>query len=313
MASPQLTDPSRVREGPRPSLRIHSVLYGNDHDRLLQSAQHLERAADMAIAASAFSTVQLVYGDCSPYPLLDSAFLDALTRNCPAIAKIDYRFFDRNLGSAGGHNRLLEDNLHDCVLIMNPDVMLAPNTLIELARPLVDERVGLIEARQLPVEHPKEYDLTTGETSWASTACALIKENVIKHLRGFDAEAFFLYCDDVDFSWRTRLNGFKVIFQPSAIVFHDKRLSHEGRWAPSDAEKYYSAEAALMLAYKYSREDIVLRLLSGFRRAGADHLLRAAATFESRRVAGTLPAPLDSPHAVAQFIDGFYARHRFAL
>jgi GT2 family glycosyltransferase len=297
----------------RPSLRIHSVLYGNSSDRLWQAVEHLERAVDIAIASSTFSTVDLVYGDCSPYPILDDATLETLARSCPAIAKVHYRFFARNLGSAGGHNRLLEDNVHDCVLIMNPDVMLAPNTLVELERPLRQERVGLVEARQLPVEHPKAYDLATGETSWASTACALTRTGTIRQLGGFDSESFFLYCDDVDFSWRVRLGGLKVIFQPSAIVFHDKRLSHEGRWAASDAEKYYSAEAALMLAYKYSREDILARILTDFRASGTDYLLRAVMTFENRRATNSLPTILDTSHVVAEFIDGSYARHRFVL
>jgi GT2 family glycosyltransferase len=297
----------------RPSLRVQSILYGNAPTRLAQALEHLERAADMAIASSTFSTVNLVYGDCSPNPVLDAAALSMLASRFPALAKIDYRFFDSNLGSAGGHNRLLEGLLEDCVLIMNPDVMLAPRTLIELERPLRDERVGLVEARQLPIEHPKDYDPMTGETSWASTACALTRRGLIRQLEGFDAKAFFLYCDDVDFSWRVRLSGFKVLFQPSAIVFHDKRLSVEGRWAASEAEKYFSAEAALMLAHKYSRDDIVRRLLSSFRADGTEYLVRAAAAYEQRKSTGALPAPLDAAGAVCQFTDGFYARHRFAL
>jgi GT2 family glycosyltransferase len=296
-----------------PSLRVHSVLYGNNPDHVGQSVEHLERAADLAIAASAFTSVQLVYGDCSPHPVLGGDLLQALVRSSVALSKIEHRFFGRNLGSAGGHNRLLEDLVHDCVLIMNPDVMLAPDALVELARPLADDRVGVVEARQLPVEHPKEYDRSTGETGWATTACALTRGPLIRSLRGFDAEAFFLYCDDVDFSWRARLAGFKIVFQPSALAFHDKRLTDEGRWAPSEAEKYYSAEAALMLAHKYSRRDIARRLEQSFRSSGVEYLERAAREYERRSKAGTLPEPLDASHTVSEFRDGFYSRHRFAL
>jgi GT2 family glycosyltransferase len=296
-----------------PSLRVQSVLYGNTVARVRQALDHLERAADIAIACGIFSAVELVYGDCSPHPTLDATEVDALRQRAAAVSKIGYRFFDRNLGSAGGHNRLLEDIVQDCVLIMNPDVMVAPNALVELARPLKDPRVGLVEARQLPVEHPKDYDRKSGETSWATTACALVRTAPLATLNGFDAESFFLYCDDVDLSWRLRLEGLKIIFQPSAVVFHDKRLSEDGQWTPSDAERYYSAEAALMLARKYSREDITRRLVQQFRTSGVDYLQRAASEFESRRMAGTLPTALDPSHSVAEFVDGFYTRHRFPL
>jgi GT2 family glycosyltransferase len=302
-----------VVERPAPSLRVHSVLFGNSVERLKQAVDHLERAADLAIAAGSFSSVELVWGDSSPQPTLDASALDALAQHRVAVSKIGYRFFDRNLGSAGGHNRLLEDVGQDCVLFMNPDVMLAPNALIELARPLRDARVGLVEARQLPVEHPKDYDRKSGETSWATTACAIVRTVHLSRVHGFDAESFFLYCDDVDLSWRLRLEGLKIVFQPSAVVFHDKRLSEEGRWTPSMAEKYYSAEAALMLAQKYSREDIARRLVRDFLTSDADYLRRAATTFEQRRAAGKLPTPLDPNHLVAEFVDGLYTRHRFPL
>jgi GT2 family glycosyltransferase len=296
-----------------PSLRVHSVLYGNSREHVMQTVEHLNRAADIAIAARAFVAVELVYGDCSPQPVLESQTLAALAKHSDAISKIEHRFFGKNLGSAGGHNRLLEDLVHDCVLFMNPDVMLAPNALVELAKPLSDEKAGLIEARQVPVEHPKEYDRRTGDTSWAATACALSRSPLVRELGGFDAQSFFLYCDDVDLSWRVRLAGYRVLFQPSALAFHDKRLGDDGRWAPSDAERYYSAEAALMLAHKYSRPNIVADLLDVFTASSDDNLSRASAEFRKRRETGSLPAPIDEAHTVGEFVGGFYTRHRFAL
>jgi GT2 family glycosyltransferase len=141
----------------------------------------------------------------------------------------------------------------------------------------------------------------------------MIPRDILQKLNGFDADTFFLYCDDVDFSWRTRLEGFKVIYQPSAIVFHDKRLSPGGSWMPGEAEKYYSAEASLMMAYKWSRPDLVDRYLADFEQSGVDYLQRAAANFLGRRVANTLPTPLDPEGKVAQFVGHHYTPHRFAL
>jgi hypothetical protein len=61
-----------------------------------------------------------------------------------------------------------------------------------------------------------------------------------------------MYCDDVDFSWRARLAGYRVVYQPTACVFHDKRLDPDGQIVAGEAEVYYSAEASLMMAWKWS-------------------------------------------------------------
>jgi GT2 family glycosyltransferase len=129
---------------------------------------------------------------------------------------------------------------------------------------------------------------------------------------GFDAETFFMYCDDVDFSWRVRLAGFKIIHTHSAIVFHDKRLTREGGWIASNSERYYSAEAALLLPYKYSRSDLTNQHLETFRASNDQCLIKAAEAFELRVKTGRLPTPIDSEHSVAQFIDGGYGPNRYS-
>lgn len=294
------------------TLRVHSVLYGNEPSRIDQAIAHLERAADIAIAGGVFSKISLVYGDCSPTPELEPAVV-VHAQPGTALHGVEHRYFDANLGSAQGHNRLLEDLADDYVLIMNPDIMMAPNALVELAKSFVDVRVGMVEAKQLPIEHPKEYDPVSGETSWAATACTMIPASLIRELGGFDHETFFLYCDDVDFSWRVRLAGKKVIYRPSAAAFHDKRLGAKGKWVAGAAEKYYSAEAALMLAYKYHREDIVADVLKYFRTTNDETLLAAVKEFETRRETGKLPMQIDPGHKVAVFQDGAYAPHRFVM
>jgi GT2 family glycosyltransferase len=295
------------------TLRVQSVLYGNEPAHVRLSLAHLERAADLAIAAGELASVRVVYGDCSPDPVFGEDELERISSSVVAVSRVEHRFFGENLGSARGHNRLLEDAIEDLVLIMNPDVMLAPDTLLELLRPFRHANTGLVEARQLPVEHPKDYDPVTGDTGWASTACAMVPRKVFQEQGGFDADSFFLYCDDVDFSWRLRLAGLRVIFQPSAVAFHDKRLTDDGHWNAGSAERYYSAEAALFLTYKYSRNDLAENLVETFSRSGLEYLKRAAQTFTERRASGRVPPQLDPDHRVSEFKDGFYARHRFAL
>lgn len=295
-------------------LRIHSVLYLNEPGRIAQTIHHLDRAVDHAIAKGRYGSAVLIYGDCSPTPIFSPEDLEALRSEMYALKRFDYRYFDANLGSALGHNRLLDDlKREEDVLIINPDIMLAPDAIVELSAMMRDSRVGMAEAKQVPIEHPKHYDVITGETSWAATACTLIRGGTALDLNGFDHETFFLYCDDVDFSWRVRLSGQKVVYVPSALAFHDKRLGSGGNWEAGGAERYFSAEAALFLSYKYCREDLTDRWIGEFEASGEENFMKAAASYRKRKAEGSLPKQLDRDHKVGCFVDGNYAPHRFQI
>jgi GT2 family glycosyltransferase len=294
-----------------PTIHVQAVLYNLPLANIWRTLEYLDNACRVAMNAGSLRAVTVAYGDCSPQQTVGVDDPDQLRSAFEYLSKIDYTYFSANLGSAAGHNRLLESAEADFVMILNPDVLAAPNLFIEMLAAASAPDVGFVEARQLPIEHPKEYDSATGETSWASTACAMAPLDVFRALDGFDAETFFLYCDDVDFSWRVRLHGLKVVHRPSAVVFHDKRVGQSGQWLASDAERYYSAEAGLLLPYKYSRPDLTEEYLNHFRRSGESFLLRAAGEFEHRRNTGSLPAQIDPDHRVGQFIEGGYAAHRY--
>ncbi|HRW18360.1 MAG TPA: glycosyltransferase [Dermatophilaceae bacterium] len=294
------------------SLRAHAVLYGNAPEHTARSIHALNRAVELAREAGSFDSVVLRLGDCSPSPVLDEQALGLLREHNPAISRIDYVFFGENLGSAAGQNRLLEDLDSDYLLIINPDTFIAPDGLVELLEPFRhQQRVGVVEARQLPFEHPKTYDAATGETAWVSTACALTTRAVIEQVGGFDSDTFFLYCDDVDWSWRVRLAGYRLILRDSARVFHDKRLTTAGTWTVGAAEEFYSAEAALLMAHKWGRPDLVQRYLSDLTGNGTERQRQAVTAYREREAADRLPQPVPGAERVATFVKGAYTKHRF--
>jgi GT2 family glycosyltransferase len=295
------------------SVGVQSVLYLNEFDAIERATASLARSVELARFEGVCSRVSMLFGDSSPVPCLSEEDLKLLRTRYGHALDIRYDYFDGNLGSAKGHNRLAQGNDAELFLIRNPDVIVCPRLLELLIAMLRVPSVGMVEAKQLPVEHPKEYDTHTGETGWATTACAMFPADLFRKLGGFDADAFFLYCDDVDFSWLVRLAGYKVVFQPSAVVFHDKRLSNQGRWQPSAAERYYSAEAALMLAHKWSQPDLVKKHLEDFRKSGIADLQKAHDEFVRRKDAGTLPKTVDPLHKVGLFVNGLYAKHRYPL
>jgi GT2 family glycosyltransferase len=123
-----------------------------------------------------------------------------------------------------------------------------------------------------------------------------------------------MYCDDVDYSWRVREAGRQVVFQPAAVVFHDKYLDTDGRWMPTSAEVRFSAEAGLLIAHKWSKNGLVKSILRRFESEDASPEEKAAAAeFRRREQRGMLVEQRDPKHRIGTFAKGRYAEHRYSL
>lgn len=298
------------------SVQIQSVLYKNNKSSILRSLQSLVSAHsyEAARANDAFKT-HISYGDASPDPVLNDDDVKAIRDTLPRDVTFQYTFFNENTGTAKGHNRLANNYKEGFIAIINPDILVTPTFFERMLEPFTqtDRDVGLVEARQTPIEHQKCYDTKTGITSWASTAAVLINAEYFHELGGFDEKTFFMYCDDVDFSWRLRMSGKSVVYQPRAPVFHAKTLSVDGSWQPTKAEAYYSAEAHLLMTYKWSREDLCNEIISIFLKSDDEALNRAANTFIERKKRGEVPEQVDADNAIGTFVGYNYAEHRFTI
>ena len=292
-------------------LQIQSVIYGNQVDALVKAMKALQQAVKVYHRRVGDLQVRLIYGDSTPTPVLDEKTQKDIREMLKAEIEFEYKVFGFNSGTAKGHNLMAENTDADIMMIMNPDVILEPTCLGKLMEPLKLKEVGMVEARQTPLEHAKEYNTKTGETEWASTACTVFKTEVYNKINGFDAETFFLYCDDLDFSWRVRLAGYKIIYMPSAIVYHAKNLSLSGTWQPTSAEIYYSAEAAMLLAYKWSNPERAEKLCQQYLTHGGESEKKAAQEYRKREKEGTLPQMIDPEHKIGRFLGDEYCKMRF--
>lgn len=128
-----------------------------------------------------------------------------------------------NLGFGAGHNRLMKEAFENDATVyiaINPDGMAHPQMLSSVLKMVEANNLNiLVEGMQFPVEHPKIYDRDTFDTPWASGACLAVPKRVYEKIGGFD-ESFFMYCEDVDLSWRARINGVSVKTNPNALFFH---------------------------------------------------------------------------------------------
>lgn len=129
-----------------------------------------------------------------------------------------------NIGFGAAHNRLMADWFAaggDFYIATNPDGAFHPDAIVALMQMMRAHRNrALIEALQFPSEHPKAYDPHTFETPWASGACLVIPRALYEQGGAFD-ETFFMYCEDVDLSWRAKALGFAVRICPRALFLHE--------------------------------------------------------------------------------------------
>jgi N-acetylglucosaminyl-diphospho-decaprenol L-rhamnosyltransferase len=175
-----------------------------------------------------------------------------------------------NLGFGRSMNRLLAEAFASPAtrwfLCLNPDVVLHRRALLELVQAAQGSSGTLIEGRQFPEEHPKAYDPATYATSWASGACLLIPRAVYESVGGFD-EDFFLYAEDVDYSWRARMLGFGVRIAPKALVGHQVL----GR-RPNPETAHLPLLGGRLLAHKWGHPDFVRQVGQALRQQGVDPL-----------------------------------------
>ncbi|HEY0452464.1 glycosyltransferase [Actinophytocola sp.] len=295
------------------SVRVAVVLYENALDETWRCLRSLVRSIERAGEDSpvAPNVVAIGIGDCSGGPMLTDADLAALRSLAEHRAEVDYTWFGRNLGHSAGCNALAKDAPEDALLFLNPDCYVSPRMIGRLLSAMRDPLVAAVDARQIPCEHPKWFDPVTGEQSWASGACLLVRTPWFREAGGFDADAFPSYVNDVDLSWRLRLAGGRVVHQPNAVVFHDKRLVAGAGVRPTQIELYEGLLGRLLLATRYERTDVVEDTIELVGAHGSTEQQRAVAEFERRRKHCELPATLPGADRVAEFLDGEYGRRRF--
>lgn len=173
----------------------------------------------------------------------------------------------RNLGFSRAHNQAIALSSADAVLVTNPDLILEPTCIEELAKTLdSDARLGSVSPKLLrftmtaddlrePVksgtldasgltalrsrqflnrgegdEDGERYS-TPAEVFGAPGVLALYRKSALKdvaiHGEVFD-EDFFAYKEDDDLAWRLSAAGWKSAYVPSARAYHHRTLTHHG-------------------------------------------------------------------------------------
>ena len=225
---------------------VATVTFNNSAEQLERFARCYRKAA--ALARGVGVAVELRYLDNGAPSNLDAL----IGAGAQAITMAP----GGNLGYGPGMAGLWEDAFAhgvDAVVSANPDGGFHPDCIALLAGAAAAAPQHLYEARQFPAEHAKPYHPTSGETPWASGCCVLVTRDLFSAVGGIDPQ-FWLYMEDVDYSWRVRLANRQVFMVPQALYAHDT-----AQRTISDAARFQMWRAGRRLGWKWGSAAFVAR------------------------------------------------------
>ncbi len=113
---------------------------------------------------------------------------------------------------------------------------------------------GVIDWREVVAFHRAVDEVDRGQynrmenSSFATGCCMAIKTEVIRTLGAFD-EKFFLYYEDVDLSCRYQRAGYRIKYQPDAIIWH-KNAGSSGSGSPLHV--YYQTRNRYLFGFRFA-------------------------------------------------------------
>ena len=175
--------------------------------------------------------------------------VEFLRTNYPQIQLV---INDKNYGFAEGYNKALAHVEADYYVILNSDVEVTPNWIepvVELMES--DENIAICQTKLLSHINRENFEYAGGaggfidrfgypfcrgrvfstlekdegqyddvrEVFWATGAAMFVKAPLFHKLGGFDGD-FFAHMEEIDFCWRAKNSGYKVMYCPASKIYH---------------------------------------------------------------------------------------------
>src|SRR5258708_859154 len=200
--------------------------------------------------------------------------------------KLEILKTNQNLGFAGGNNfgmKYAIDHFADYILILNNDTVVDSNLLLELLKPMKDEKIGITSPKIYfakgfefkktykkndlgkviwyaggKIDWKNVYGINVGvdevdkgqhdktkEIDFATGACFLVNTKALKEVGLFN-EKYFMYKEDEELAIRMKKKDWKIIYQPKAKLWHKvAQSSHIG----SDLNDYFISRNRLLFGF----------------------------------------------------------------
>ncbi len=165
-----------------------------------------------------------------------------LHKNFPKVIIIES---STNVGFAQANNLGVARATGEYVLLLNNDTKVAPDFLNHMVVAMdKDESIGVVQSAIFLLEDSKRFDSIGAFFTWtgflyhfgynqmyekmydkqlflytAKGACMLIRKKIIDEIGLFHPE-YFAYFEETDFCHRVWLSGYKVVYEPRAVIWH---------------------------------------------------------------------------------------------
>lgn len=188
---------------------------------------------------------------------------------------------EKNLGFAGGNNLGIKYALchkADYIMLLNNDTLVQKHFLDNMLNCFnKDKKIGLVGCKIMyypeknviwygggyidwfkfigshysmkqvdngQCDNEKEIDFMTG-------CCMLIKREVFENV-GLLSEEYFMYFEDIDFCVKIKSVGYKIFYDPKAVIYHKVGLSSGGEESSFSIE--WSTRNRLLFMNKYKNK-----------------------------------------------------------
>ncbi|MCL5072454.1 MAG: glycosyltransferase family 2 protein, partial [Actinobacteria bacterium] len=182
-----------------------------------------------------------------------------------------------NLGYTGGNNLGIKkalDSRADYIFILNPDTEIEKDTIKNLVEVAESQNAGisgpkiLFEDRKtiwyaggimdmdnvlgshrgVDEKDDGQYD-TIEETEFVTGGAMFVKREVFEKVGIFD-DKYFMYLEDSDLCLRAKKMGYKILYNPKAVVFHENAKS---AGLGSALQDYFITRNRMYFASKFLR------------------------------------------------------------
>lgn len=201
--------------------------------------ENLKKAIN-SILESSYRNYEIIIVDC-----LTENIEEEIRKHFPNNGKIRVVHFSKDVGAAASHNvgAIISNPKSKYLVFMDDDIIVTKDWLKNLVNTIEkSDKIGVVQAKLLSMRDPSKMDhlglaldmLGTWFTAYgqdadkfnkpleifaASSATMITRRDVYFEVGGFD-NTYFIYDDDTDYSWRVRLRGYKILFNPDAVVYH---------------------------------------------------------------------------------------------
>jgi len=212
--------------------------------------------------------------------------VQAVRRKFPHVFVIANK---ENLGFCKANNIGFEYSLKkgfDYLLLLNTDVKALPNLIHELVKVMQsDPKIGIAGAKNLLMENPAYMWGQYGKVTWGPMLVKIIgrfepDENInkppkdvdwvicngcmmsraaLEKVGGFD-ENFWQCNEDVDWSYRARKAGFRVVYVDTAAILHKGGSSADSERKEIFSYGYFIGRNAIIFAKKYANPFQMIKL-----------------------------------------------------